>query len=146
MSRQSGLRSPAPSPVQLIQDIMNFYLSQHPADMNLGPVEPLSSQCLGAIYTLNPGSKTIKTNGTANWIFGTASMPTPKPFMIGFAELATQSSQSSHTISLSTRLKIIAGCVGGGVGFLVLLVIVKCFKNSGGNARARYRERSPRRQ
>ncbi|KAJ7482701.1 aspartyl protease [Mycena latifolia] len=123
-----------------------------PADMNLGPVEPFGSQCLGAIYTLNPGSKTIKTNGTANWIFGTVFMrnvysvfqPTPKPFMIGFAELATQSSQSSHTISRSTRLKIIAGCVlGGGVGLLVLLLIVKCFKNSGGNARARYRERSP---
>jgi cathepsin D len=46
----------------------------NPADMNTGPVAADPSQCLGAIYTLNPGSNTINTDGTANWIFGTAFM------------------------------------------------------------------------
>lgn len=110
MSQQSGLRSPAPSLVQLIRDIINFvrlprvpfWLSSitdgpkacstivnvsisfggrlwpmNPADMNIGPLELDSSQCLGAIYT---SSNTTQPNGTANWIFGTA-------FMVSFALL-----------------------------------------------------------
>ncbi|KAJ7854189.1 aspartic peptidase A1, partial [Mycena olivaceomarginata] len=101
----------------------------NPVDMNLGRVEAGSPLCLGAIYTANPGSNKIKTTGTANWIFGTVFMRNvysvfqPTPFSIGFAELSTQ---SSNTNSRSTRRKIIAGSVGGGVGFL-LLILISCY-------------------
>jgi cathepsin D len=43
----------------------------NPVDMNIGHVAAGSSQCLGAIIS---GSNTINTDGTANWIFGTAFM------------------------------------------------------------------------
>ncbi|KAJ7265767.1 aspartic peptidase A1, partial [Mycena rebaudengoi] len=63
----------------------------NPVDMNIGHVAAGSSQCLGAIIS---GSNTINTDGTANWIFGTAFMRNvytvfrPTPFSIGFAELS----------------------------------------------------------
>ncbi|KAF7378505.1 Lysosomal aspartic protease [Mycena sanguinolenta] len=101
-----------------------------PADMNLGPVEGSYSQCLGAIYT---ASNTTKSNGTANWIFGTVFMRNvysvfrPSPFSIGFAEL---SSQSSNTNSRSTRWKQIVGPTVGIVGFAILMVWGNS-KNSG---------------
>ncbi|KAJ7140737.1 aspartic peptidase domain-containing protein [Mycena epipterygia] len=101
----------------------------NPPDMNLGPAEAGSSQCLGAIYTLNPGSNKTQPNGTASWIFGTVFMSNvysvfqPSPFSIGFAELSTQ---SSNTHSRWTRRRIIAASVGGGVGFLVLVFILRC--------------------
>ncbi|KAJ7249657.1 aspartyl protease [Mycena rebaudengoi] len=98
-----------------------------PADMNLGPVEVGSSQCLGAIYTQTPGSKTIKPNGTANWIFGNVFMRNvysvfqPTPFSIGFAEVSTQ---FSSTNSRSSRPRNIA--VGSVIGFIVLCLIFCC--------------------
>ncbi|KAJ7738049.1 aspartic peptidase A1, partial [Mycena maculata] len=102
----------------------------NPEDMNIGPVELGSSQCLGAIYTLNPSSNATQTNGTANWNFGTAFMKNvysvfqPTPFSIGFAELSTQSSKTD-----SARLRLIVGCAVGG-GVLVLLLML-CGKKGG---------------
>ncbi|KAJ6482989.1 aspartic peptidase domain-containing protein [Mycena vulgaris] len=99
----------------------------NPVDMNIGQVESSISQCLGAIYTRNPSSNTTQTNGTANWIFGTAFMKNvysvfqPTPFSIGFAELSTQ---SSNTNSRSARQRLIKGCVTGGVVTFCLLVML----------------------
>ncbi|KAJ7023831.1 aspartic peptidase domain-containing protein, partial [Mycena alexandri] len=96
----------------------------NPVDMNIGPSEIGGSQCLGAIYS---SSNTTNTNGTANWIFGTAFMKNvysvfqPTPFSVGFAQLATQTSNSNNN-SHSTR-NIIVGCaVGGGILFLLVAV------------------------
>ncbi|KAJ7511261.1 aspartyl protease [Mycena galericulata] len=93
----------------------------NPVDMNIGAVEPGSSQCLGAIYT---GSNTTQTNGTANWVFGTAflknvySVFQPTPFSIGFAELPTQSSNTNNSHSPPTKT-----IVGAVVGAVVLLAV-----------------------
>ncbi|KAJ6506671.1 aspartyl protease [Mycena sanguinolenta] len=93
----------------------------NPLDMNIGAVEPGSPQCLGAIYTV---SNATQTNGTVNWIFGTAflknvySVFQPTPFTIGFAELSTQS--SNNTSSHSTPVKTIVGAVVGGIVLLAL--------------------------
>ncbi|KAJ7895759.1 aspartic peptidase A1, partial [Mycena leptocephala] len=94
----------------------------NPADMNIGPLELDSSHCLGAIYT---SSNTTHTNGTANWIFGTAFMKNvysvfqPTPFSIGFAQLSNQSSNSQ---SQSTRRLIVGCAVGGGILFLLIVL------------------------
>ncbi|KAJ7033748.1 aspartic peptidase domain-containing protein [Mycena alexandri] len=101
----------------------------NPVDMNIGPSEIGGSQCLGAIYS---SSNATHTNGTANWIFGTAFMKNvysvfqPTPFSIGFAQLATQSSNSNNSHS---KRNLIVGCaVGGGILFLLIAV---CGKKGG---------------
>ncbi|KAJ7718301.1 aspartic peptidase domain-containing protein [Mycena olivaceomarginata] len=105
----------------------------NPADMNTGPVAADPSQCLGAIYTLNPGSNTINTDGTANWIFGTAFMRNvysvfqPNPFAIGFAELSIQAQTNVFTPSASTRPPPLGAIVGSVVGSVVVVgLLVVC--------------------
>ncbi|KAJ7334040.1 aspartic peptidase domain-containing protein [Mycena albidolilacea] len=108
-----------------------------PADMNIGTVTQGSSQCLGAIYELQPGFNIINTDGAANWVFGSAFMKNvytvfqPNPFSIGFAQLSSQALGPSPTAP-SSKLKssvplgpIVGGAVGG-VVLVVALVIVLC--------------------
>ncbi|KAJ7864663.1 aspartyl protease [Mycena leptocephala] len=100
-----------------------------PEDMNIGTVTQGSSQCLGAIYELQPGLNIINTDGGANWVFGSAFMKNvysvfqPNPFSIGFAQLSSQTlggstgvdGPSSTAPSSKSKSSVPLGPIVGGV-------------------------------
>ncbi|KAJ7726107.1 hypothetical protein B0H16DRAFT_1471536 [Mycena metata] len=114
--------------------------------MNIGTVTQGGSQCLGAIYELQPLFDTVNTDGQANWVFGSAFMKNvytvfqPKPLSIGFAQLSSQAlalggetgvdGSSSTTPSSKSKSSVplgpIIGGVVGGVVAVAALVIALC--------------------
>jgi len=64
------------------------------ADMNLGPVETGSSQCVGGIFDLSQGSKFESGQGNPGWIVGDTflknvySVFRANPASVGFAQLS----------------------------------------------------------
>ncbi|KAJ6586724.1 aspartic peptidase domain-containing protein [Mycena sp. CBHHK59/15] len=102
----------------------------NPADMNIGPVTSGSSQCLGALYELNPRSP-VNTNGSPNWVFGIAFLKNvyfilrQDPLSIGFAQLsdvALGSDSESSAFGNSSPLPL-GPIVGSVAGFFVLSLI-----------------------
>jgi hypothetical protein len=85
-----------------------------PADMNIGTVTQGGSQCLGAIYELQPLFDTVNTDGQANWVFGSAFLVRCAPFYLFLDAISFPAEKRVHCVPVEAVIDRVRAAVESG--------------------------------
>lgn len=104
-------------------------------DMNLGPIAPGSSQCLGGIFDLSQGSNIVSGGGNPNWVVGATflknvySVFRASPPSVGFAQLSDLAGGSGTPGAGPTRPNSASSLNGNTVMTMlgVVMSLLVCF-------------------